>query len=169
MVLGKINVGYVAGFHGLKGEMKIKPTTDFVKDRFAIGNELLLITKTGEISVTIKTYREHKTLPLVSFEGYNSLNDVEQFKSCALKVTEDMLYELEDEEFYHFELVGLKVISFDDEMIGTIKSVMETGANDVFVVEGDSKEILIPFVKSIVEKVDLEKKEVKLFEVVGLW
>ena len=164
-----INVGYVAGFHGLKGEMKIKTTTDFVQERFAVGSELILVTKDRELTVKVKSYREHKGVPLISFEGYATLNDVEQFKGASLKVTEDMLYELEDEEFYHFELIGSNVEIYDGKILGEITSIMETPANDIFIVKKDDKEILIPFIKSIVAEVDLENKKIKLFEVEGLW
>lgn len=164
-----INVGYISGFHGLKGEVKIKSTTDFAADRFKVGNKLYLNKDDELIEVTIKSQREHKNINLVSFEGMESLNDVEKYKGYSLKVTKDMLFDLEEDEFYHFDLIGLDVLTNTGESLGKVSSIMETGANDIFVIKTKEQEILIPFVTAIVDRVDLDKKTITLFDVEGLW
>jgi 16S rRNA processing protein RimM len=164
-----INVGYIAGFHGLKGEMKIKTTTDYVEERFGVGSELYLLLKKEQIKVKIRSYRFHKGMPLIAFEDYYSLDDVEKFKGCALKIHKDMLFDLEEDEYYHFELIGAEVYDYNNELVGNIKSIMDSPANDIFVLETKGKDVLVPFVKSFVEEVDLNNKKIYLKEVEGLF
>lgn len=164
-----INVGHVSGFHGLKGEMKVKSTTDFSDERFSPKNTLTLTNGTEQVEVTIRSRRVHKGFDLIALEGYDNLNDVEKFKGYSFKVSEEELYELEEDEFYNFELVGLEIIDVDGISRGFVKTVMNLNANDMFVVTYEDKEILIPFVKAIVDKVDLENKKITLFEIDGLW
>jgi 16S rRNA processing protein RimM len=164
-----INVGYVSGFHGLKGELKIKSTSDFIDERLQVNNKLLLVKDNHEIEVTIKSYRKHKDVPMISLVGFNSLNEVELFKGYALKVRQADLYQLEDDEFYHFQLIGLNVVDHNDTNIGTIKRIWDIGANDVFIIDHNGKEILIPYTSNVVEKIDLENKIVKIFDIEGLF
>lgn len=164
-----INVGYIIGFHGLKGEVKIKSTSDFIDKRLKMGNKLLLVKDNDSIEVSIKSSRLHKELYIVSFENYHSLNDVEKLKGYSLKVSKDNLFELEEDEYYHFELVGLDVITFDNVNLGKIKRIWDIGANDVFIIDNKGKEILIPYTSNIVDKVDLANNCIKLFEVDGLF
>ena len=164
-----INVGYISGFHGLKGEVKIKSTTDFAGERFKVGSKLYLNKNDELIEVTIKSQRVHKNINLVSFKEFNSLNDVEKYKGYSLKITKEMLFELEDDEFYYFELIGLDVLTSEGICLGKVSSVMETGANDIFVIKANDKEILIPFVSSIVNTIDINENKITLFDIEGLW
>lgn len=163
------NIGYVAGFHGLKGEMKIKSLTDFAQERFIVANTLYLNKDKDLLEVKIKTVRFHKGFYLLSFEGLDSLTKVEKYKGYSLSVNEEMLYELEDDEYYYFELIGMSVYDHQNNYLGKVSSVMETGANEVLVVSDDEKEILIPFVDSFFESFDEENKKIVLNEVDGLF
>ena len=165
----KINIGYIVGFHGLKGEIKVKSTTDFTKERFVVGQKLYLAFDNQWEELIIKTCRYHHGLVLISFEGFDSLTKVEKFKGCALQITQAMLYELEEDEFYHFDLIGLEVVSCAGQNLGKVKSIMSAGAQDVLVVDSSEKDILIPFVSAIVNQVDLKNKMITLFEIEGLW
>lgn len=163
------NIGYVAGFHGLKGEMKIKSTTDFAQERFIVANTLFLSKDKDLKEVKIKSVRFHKGFYLIAFEGLDSLTKVEKYKGFTLSINEEMLYELEDDEYYYFELVGMSVYDYQNNFLGDVTSVMETGANEVLVVKNNDKEILIPFVDSFFESFDEENKKIVLKEVEGLF
>ncbi|MDL2211671.1 ribosome maturation factor RimM [Erysipelotrichaceae bacterium OttesenSCG-928-M19] len=164
-----INVGIIVGFHGLKGELKVKTTTDFIKERFKKNNVLLLNYQDDLIEMKIASVREHKGLLLITFEGYSHLNDVEKFKGYKLQITKEMLLALENDEYYYFDLIGLEVITYTKESLGKVKSIMETGANDILVVETSDKEILIPFINAVVDEVNLNAKQITLHEIEGLW
>lgn len=164
-----INVGHVAGFHGLKGEMKVKGTSDFSDERFKPKNKLILTNGKEQLEVTIKSHRVHKGYDLVAIEGYNNLNEIEKFRGYSFKITKDMLFELEEDEYYNFDLIGLEIIDFEGNSRGKVKTIMNLNANDMFVVDYEGRDILIPFVSSIVDKVNLENKKITLFEIDGLW
>ncbi|MEG0365103.1 MAG: ribosome maturation factor RimM, partial [Erysipelotrichales bacterium] len=122
-----------------------------------------------ESVVTIRSRRVHKNVNLIAFVGYDTLNDVEQFKGSELKIDESQLLDLEEDEFYNFELIGMEVYDFENNLLGTIKKVLDMNANDVFVINGKEKEIMVPFVSSIVNEVSIEDNKITLFEIEGLW
>lgn len=164
-----INVGYISGFHGVKGEVKVKATTDFPEERFAVGNKLLVTDGKETVELTISQHRVHKNINMLRFAEIDNLNDIEKYKGYALKIEAEDLLELDDDEYYHFELIGLTVFDYQHNSLGEVVSVMHTPANDNLVVKHGKKEILIPFIKDVVNEVNLEKKEITLFEVEGLF
>lgn len=164
MELSKI--GVIAGFHGLKGEAKVKALTDFKENRFKIGNELYLIKNNEKIKVTIKTWRNHKGMDLLSFNEYSDLTSIEHLKTYELYASKDNVEILEEDEYYYADLIGLDVYDFENNLIGRIAKINETSANDIIQLENG---VLIPFVKAIVDKVDLNEKKVTLFEIEGLF
>lgn len=159
-------VGVIVGFHGLKGEVKVKSLTDFKEDRFKVGNELYLVKNNLEVKVKIKSWRNHKGMDLLAFEEFDDLTSIEKFRSYEIFADKEVLDKLQEDEYYYSDLVGLDVYDFQDNKIGKIVKINETAANNIF--ELDSG-VLIPFVKAIVDKVDLKEKKVTLFEIEGLF
>lgn len=164
-----INVGYISGFHGVKGEVKIKATTDFPEERFAVGNKLLVTDEKETVELTISQHRVHKNINMLRFAEIDNLNEIEKYKGYALKIEADTLLDLDDDEYYHFELIGLSVFDYQGNLLGEVVSVMNTDANDNLVVKSGKKEILIPFIKDVINEVNLEAKKITLFEVEGLF
>jgi 16S rRNA processing protein RimM len=165
------NVGKIVNTHGVKGELKIVSTTDFPEERYQKGNTLYLFHGQNQepISLVIKSHRNHKSFDLLTFEGYENINEVEKFKEGILKVQEDQLQELEEGEYYFHEIVGCKVLTTAGEELGTIKEILSPGANDVWVVKGQrGKEYLIPYIEDIVKKIDIEKQLVTIEPMEGL-
>jgi len=164
-----INIGYIAGFHGVRGEVKVKATTDFKDERFQVGNTLILTNNKEMVEMKIKSVREHKGFVLVNFEGITNLNEVEKYKGYEVKVSFDDKIELEEDEFYFFDLAGMNVVNHEGEIVGTVVTVMENVANEILVCQIGDKEVLIPFVKAIVTKVDSENNNIYLADVDGLF
>ncbi|MDR1781424.1 MAG: ribosome maturation factor RimM [Bacilli bacterium] len=165
-----INVAYIVGFHGLKGEMKLKSTSDFIDERLNKGSKLFLVKDNYKKEVEINSVRVHKNNYLISLVGYNSLNEVEKFKGYSLKVNKDNLFDLSEDEYYHFELIGSNVFDYLNDNIGKVIKVYSNGANDVLVVKNnEDKEFHIPFINNFIEDIDTDKKEIKLYEVEGLF
>jgi 16S rRNA processing protein RimM len=164
-------VGKIVNTHGVKGEVKVVSTTDFPEERYQIGNTLSLFKMEDQdpISLVIKSHRSHKNFDLLTFEGYENINEVEKFKEGILKVQEDQLQELDEGEYYFHEIVGCKVKTTAGEDLGTIKEILSPGANDVWVVKGErGKEYLIPYIEDIVISVDIEQQLITIEPMEGL-
>ncbi|MCA1062349.1 ribosome maturation factor RimM [Rossellomorea sp. AcN35-11] len=165
------NVGKIVNTHGVKGEVKIVSTTDFPEERYQKGNTLFLFRpETQEpMSLVIKSHRKHKNFDLLTFEGFDNINEVEKFKEGILKVQEDQLQELDEGEYYFHEIVGCKVVTTEGEDLGTIIEILSPGANDVWVVKGQrGKEHLIPYIEEIVKSVDVENQLITIEPMEGL-
>ncbi|MBU7568340.1 ribosome maturation factor RimM [Weissella sagaensis] len=152
-------VGKIVNTHGIRGEVRVVPTTDFPMERFKKNNKLVIVTKPNNIEVQIATVREHKQFILVSFVNMQNINDVEQYKGCELMVTEDLQQDLSSDEFYYHDIIGLKIIdNASQEVIGTVSEILPMPANDVWVVTAKgSDDILLPFIEDVVTMIDLEQ------------
>ncbi|VEF48427.1 16S rRNA processing protein RimM [Bacillus freudenreichii] len=165
------NVGKIVNTHGVRGEVRVISSTDFPDERYAPGSTLYLFLGNHQepTPLTVKTHRKHKNFDLLSFEGYDNINDVEPWKQSFLKIKEDQLSELEEGEFYFFEIIGCHVYTEQGEDIGIIKEVLTPGANDVWVVKGKSgKDILIPYIPDVVKEVSIVEKKVIIDPMEGL-
>lgn len=163
----QIKIGVLVNTHGLKGEVKVKPMTDFPDIRFQKGNTINIQYQDKLIPVAIKHVREQKDLLLLTFEEYDDINQVESFKGSVLSIDESQLHELEEDEAYYFELQDCEVYDETDHLIGTVCEVIETGANAVLRVRGE-REYLIPYVKAFVTDFDAQTKRITVKMVEGL-
>lgn len=162
-----ISIGIVQKPHGVRGELKIFPKTDFIKERFKKGQvvQFQLNGKTTEL--VIETTRMHKGSVLIKFEGLNSLNDVEFFHKGELFVPRDEMHELPEDEYYFVDLVGCGVYR-DNEHIGTVTEIVETPAHPVMRIEGEERDILVPFVERFIASVDTSEKRIDINWMEGL-
>lgn len=163
------NTGKIVNTHGVRGEVKVLRISDF-EDRFNPGNVLWAVMENKEpVQVIIAGHRKHKGFDLLQFEGYPGINDVEVFKGANLKITEDQLTELEEDEFYYHEIIGCEVSTREGRSLGVIKEILSPGANDVWVVKQlRGKDILIPYIVDVVKHVDTENKKVVIEPMEGL-
>lgn len=163
-------VGRLVNTQGLKGEVRIVSTTDFPDERFKVGNELHLFhpSFSTPLLVTISSRRVHKEFELLTFKGYNSIDDVEKYKGSELKIPEDALMELEADEFYIHQLVGCDVFTDEGEELGKIVDVLQPGANDVWVVKGKRGEIFLPYIDDCIKEVDIANKRIVCHLMEGL-
>jgi len=150
--------------------VRVISSTDFADERYKKGATLYLFRENCEpIALKVASHRVHKNFNLLTFEGYNRIEEVEPFKGGTLKVSEEQLEDLSENEFYYHEIIGLSVVSDTGEKLGTIKEILPLGANDVWVVSRPGqKDILIPYIASVVEKVSLEDKQVTIHVLEGL-
>lgn len=166
-------VGKVVNTHGLRGDLKILPQTDFSDVRFAVGNTLSLQSEDSkqQIPVVITASREQKGLFYVKFKGFNDINEVEKYKGWLLKVSEADLAELEEGEYYYHEIIGCMAVTEEGEELGTISEILSPGANHVWVVDRikpKGKQILLPVIDEVVLDVDVKSKKVTVRLMEGL-
>lgn len=163
-----LQVGVITTTHGIKGEVKVFPTTDDIK-RFDYLKKAYIDSKEGLIQVKVAGVRYFKNLAILKFKGINDINDVEKYKKCPLLVTREDAVPLEEGEYYITDIIGINAVSEDGTLLGTIKDVLQTGANDVYIIgTDDKKEILVPAIKECILNVDLDKKEMKIHLLEGL-
>ena len=127
------NVGKIVNTQGLQGEMRVLSVTDFAEERFKKGTELALFDEKDQFvqTVTIASHRKQKNFDIIKFKDMYHINAIEKYKGYSLKVAEEDLNDLDDGEFYYHEIIGLEVYE-GDNLIGTIKEILQPGANDVW-------------------------------------
>lgn len=163
------NVGKIVNTHGIRGELKVMPLTDFPEERFAKGSKLVIDTEKDIIPVVVDSARYHKNMYVVKLEGYGNINEVEKYKGSMLKVSEEYQTELPDHEFYFHQIVGCDVITDEGEELGKVKEILTPGANDVWVVKmKNGKEVLLPYIDEVVLHVDINNKKVTVHVMEGL-
>ena len=160
-------VGVIANTHGIRGEVKVFPTTDDPR-RFDSLKEVLLDTGTEKLPLKISHVRYFKNLVIVKFKGIDNINDIEKYKGKDLYVTRENAVPLEEGEYYIADIIGAKVYTDDGKEFGILSDVLETGANLVFAVKHEGKEVLIPSIPDCVKDLDTEAKKVVIHLLPGL-
>lgn len=161
-------VGIVTATHGLKGEVKVFPTTDDVK-RFKRLREVILDTGKERIELEVESVKFFKQFAIVKFKGIDDISAVEKYRKSSILVTRENAVRLKKDEYFIADLLGLKVRDESDAEIGVLRDVMETGANDVYVIDlTDGRELLLPAIKQCVLEVDVEDGFIKIHILEGL-
>ncbi len=164
----KVKIGRVQKPFGIKGEVKIMPTTDFVEQRYKKGQAIELLLDNEVKHLIIESSRMHQGSVLVKFKDLDSLNDVEFFHRAEIQIERDSMHDLDEDEYYFVDLVGCQVFS-NQNLIGQVKEVMDMPAHPVLRLESQEKDILIPFVEKFIETVDLDEKRIDIHFMEGLY
>ena len=161
-------VGIISSTHGVRGEVKVFPTTDDMK-RFKKLKEVLLDTGKETLTLEIEGVKFFKQFVILKFKGYDNIDDIVKYRGKSLFVPRENAVKLQKDEYFIADLIGLKVVNEDGSFTGVLKDVTETGANDVYIVESqDGKEVLIPAIKDCILQVDFEKEQVLVHLLDGL-
>ncbi|NGP44148.1 ribosome maturation factor RimM [Bacillaceae bacterium SIJ1] len=164
-------VGRIVNTHGIKGEMRIQVTTDFPEERFASGEQVYAFVGNEEHRpLTVHSCRPYKKGYLLVVEEVKNLTEAESLKNLELWVPESHLHELEDGEYYQHEIRDCQVYTASGDEIGRITDILQTGANDVWIIRPSSggKDVLIPYIDDVVRHVDVEQKKVVIDLIEGL-
>lgn len=163
-----LQVGAISSTHGVRGEVKVFPTTDDPK-RYSKLKEVILGEGAGAPVLHIEGVKYFKNMVIVKFKEYNSLNEVEGIKGKNLYVTRDNAVKLKKDEYFVADLIGLKAIDENKGISGELVDVMTTGANDVYIIElDDGRELLLPAIKECVLDVDFDEEVIKVNILEGL-
>ena len=164
----KLQVGVISSTHGVRGEVKVFPTTDDVK-RFKRLKEVILDTGKEELTLEIEGVKFFKQFVILKFKGYDNINDIEKYKGKSLFVTRANAVRLRRDEYFIADLQGLTVVDEEDKLLGTLRDVMETGANDVYIIDmSDGREVLVPAIKECILHVDVEAGKMQIHLMDGL-
>ena len=163
-----LKVGVITTTHGIRGEVKVYPTTD--ADRFLDLEYVLLDTGREKRKLEIQNVKYFKNLVILKFKGIDNINDIEKYKGKSLFVTRENAVELEEDEYYIGDLIGMEVYTDDsEERFGVLKDVMETGANEVYIITSENHgEVLLPAIHECILDIDVEAKKMKVHLMEGL-
>lgn len=162
-----LQVGVVSSTHGIRGEVKVFPTTDDPA-RFKKLKKVLLDTGKERLELEIQSVKFFKQFVIVKFRGIDNINDIEKYKGKSLMVPREDAVQLEEDEYYIADLIGMEVYT-DGGRFGTLKDVMETGANEVYIIDSDEHgEVLVPAIHDCILDVDVEKQTMKIRLMDGL-
>ena len=144
-----LQVGVIANTHGIRGEVKVFPTTDDPA-RFKKLKQVFLDTGNGYLEMKIEGVKFFKQFVILKFKGFDNINEIEKYKKRPLLVDREHAVRLKKDEYFIADLIGLTVYTEDGKLLGTLTDVLQTGANDVYVVEmEDKKEVLIPAIGNV--------------------
>ena len=148
----RVTIGKVGAAHGIHGEMRIVPLTDFL-ERFETMTEVMV----GDELLQIESCRYHKQDVLMKFREYPVREDAMRLTGRLLTVDRSEAAPLEDGEFYTFDIIGLTVYDVEGTELGTVENVLRTGSNDVYQTRLTAGgELLIPALKAVVKEIDIK-------------
>ena len=163
-----LRVGVITSTHGVRGEVKVFPTTDDM-NRFKKLKTVILDTGKEHKTLNVEQVKFFKNMVILKFKGFDNINDVEMWRQKDLLITRDQAVKLEPDENFIVDLIGLTVMTDEGEKLGVMQDVLQTGANDVYVVKTTAgKEVLLPAIKDCILYVDLEKGEMLVHVLDGL-
>ena len=163
-----LRVGVITSTHGVRGEVKVFPTTDDM-NRFKKLKTVILDTGKEQKTLNIESVKFFKNMVILKFKGFDNINDVEMWRQKDLLITRDQAVKLSPDENFIVDLIGLTVMTDEGEKLGVMKDVLQTGANDVYIVKmAGGKEVLLPAIKDCILNVDLEKGEMLVHVLDGL-
>ena len=162
-----LQVGVISSTHGIRGEVKVFPTTDDPA-RFKKLKKVLLDTGKEQLELELQSVKFFKQFVIAKFKGIDNIYDIEMYKGKSLFVPREDAVELKEDEYYIGDLIGMEVFT-EEGRFGVLKDVMETGANEVYVIDSDEHgEVLIPAIKQCILDVDIEGKRMKIRLMEGL-
>lgn len=163
-----LRVGVITSTHGVRGEVKVFPTTDD-RMRFKKLEEVILDTGKEQKTLEIEHVKFFKNMVILKFKGFDNINDIEIYKGRDLLVTRDNAVALGPDENFIVDLIGLSVVTDEGKELGTLTDVIQTGANDVYeVTMPGERKVLLPAIKQCILKVDLEAGKVLVHLLDGL-
>ena len=163
-----LQVGVISSTHGIRGEVKVFPTTDD-PNRFKKLKQVILDTGREQKDLEIEGVKFFKQFVILKFKGIDNINDIEKYKGKSLYVTREHAVKLKKDEYFIADLIGIQVVSDEGEELGTISDVLQTGANDVYVVSKDgAKDLLIPAIHACIQNVDVAAGQMEVHLLPGL-
>jgi 16S rRNA processing protein RimM len=162
------NVGKVTSAHGIKGEVKVYPLTNVPERFYDLEYVWIFDDQQRPYKYDIEYVKIISKRVCVKLKGIDTRDDAEKLKGAFLKVNSQNALKLEENEYFIKDLLGMKVYTEEGSFLGTLVEVLKTGANDVYVIKTEKREILIPAIKEVVKKVDVDNKVMVVHLLEGL-
>lgn len=165
----QLQAGVITSTHGIRGEVKVFPTTDDAQ-YFRELKKVYLDTGKEQIPLEIEHVKFFKQFAILKFKGIDNINDIEKYKGKSLMIDREDASPLGENEYYIGDMIGMDVYTDDPaEHFGVLRDVLETGANDVYIIDSDRHgEVLVPAIHQCILRVDTEKNEMHIHLMEGL-
>ena len=164
----QLQVGVISSTHGVRGEVKVFPTTDDVT-RFRQLKKVYLDTGREMLPLEIQNVKFFKQFAILKFKGIDNINDIEKYRGKSLMIDREDAVDLDGDEYFIADMIGMKVCTEDGGEFGTLKDVMETGANDVYIIDSpEHGEVLIPAIRECILDVDMDEERMTIHLMEGL-
>ncbi|MDX1708150.1 MAG: ribosome maturation factor RimM [Desulfobacterales bacterium] len=158
LIKERVIIGKIVGVHGIKGTLKIHSFAESL-EIFEPQTNITVSNPDGSEQVyEIDWIKPHARGALLALKHVNHRDQANALVGAELRIEKTALPELEAGVYYWYELIGLRVFTTDDRYLGQLESIIETGANDVYVVKEQEREILIPALASIVRLIDIDAR-----------
>ena len=165
----QLQAGVITSTHGIRGDVKVFPTTDDAQ-YFRELKKVYLDTGKEQIPLEIEHVKFFKQFAILKFKGIDNINDIEKYKGKSLMIDREDASPLGEDEYYIGDMIGMDVYTDDPaEHFGVLRDVLETGANDVYIIDSDRHgEVLVPAIRQCILRVDTEKNEMHIHLMEGL-
>lgn len=160
-------IGKITSPHGIKGDVRVYPLTDY-PDRYFEMKEILVGDEENNTSYKITKVSKHKNIYLFKFDTVNTIDDASALKNKLLVIHEKDAVVLPEDTFYIHDIVGMDVYRADETYLGKVKEIIPTGSNDVYVVKGAEGDLLIPALKAIIT-IDSAERKITVADLPGLF
>ena len=163
-----LEIGQIVNTFGVKGMVKIVPYTDDIK-RFDNLKTIYVVTRNKKTKYEIEEIKYHKNMVLAKLKGIDTMNDAELLKQSSVQIERKDAISLEKDTYFIVDLIGAKVITDENEELGNIVDIFNTGSNDIYVVKDElGKQILLPAISEVIKTIDIENKKVIVHLMKGL-
>ncbi|WP_243136892.1 ribosome maturation factor RimM [Alkaliphilus serpentinus] len=160
-----LRVGKIASTHGIKGAVKVFPTTDY-PERF---EELKYVYLDKTDKLIINNVQYQKNMVILTFKEFNDINQVERLKGKELFIDESQRRKLPEDTYYIADIIGIDVYTDKDVYLGKVKDIIQTGPSEVYVIGNDEgKEYMIPSVKEFIPIIDIDNKRIVVKPIEGM-
>ena len=163
-----IEIGKIVNSYGIKGFMKVVPYTDDIT-RFNQLKSIYIEKNNKRNPFRIEEVKYQKNLVLLKLEGINSINDIEQYKNCYVKIDRKDAIKLPEDTYFIIDLIALEVYTDENILLGNVVDIFPTGSNDVYVVKDElGKQVLLPAISEVIQNIDIENKKIVVHLIPGL-
>lgn len=163
-----LEIGQIVNTFGIKGMVKVKPFTDDIK-RFDKLKKVYIENKNGRKEYEIEEIKYHKEMVLIKFKGIENPEDANLLRESYLVVNRNDEEPLEEGTYYIVDMIDLEVETEEGEKLGNLVDIFNTGSNDIYVVKNElGKQILLPAIKDVIKKIDMEKRKMIVHLIPGL-
>lgn len=163
-----LEIGQIVNTFGIKGMVKVKPFTDNI-ERFNNLEKIYIKNKSGQTEYKIQEIKYHKNMVLIKFEGIENPEQADLLRNSYLIVDRETEEPLEPGRYYIVDMIGLDVFTDDNEYLGKLEDIYNTGSNDIYVVKNElGKQVLLPAIEDVIKNIDMDNKKVMVHLIPGL-